>query len=223
VSPPRAPLTRERILRAAIDVADRHGLAALTMRRLGATLGVEAMALYKHVDGKDAILDGIVELIVGEIEVPDDRDWRSAMRRRATSARAVLGRHPWAIGLLETRSATGPAALRYLDRTLGSLRAAGFPIEDAGHAFWLLDSFVYGHVLQEANARFRSSQDMARSDAWEALAPEAYPNLAEIVHDASRSEYTIDREFAFGLELILDALARRLEEHGRSGAAGMLR
>ena len=149
---PRPPLTRERVFQAAVDLADRDGLGALTMRRLGAELGVEAMSLYKHVANKEEILDGIVEVVVGEIETPrEGADWKEAMRRRAISAREVLGRHSWAIGLLEARGSTGPKALRYLDAILGNLRSAGFSIENAVHAFWLLDSFVYGQVIQETS------------------------------------------------------------------------
>ena len=146
----RVPLSKERILQAAIDVADREGLQALTMRRLGAELGVEAMAVYKHVSGKDDILDGMVELVVSLIEAPGHgMDWRDAMRRRAMSARDVLTRHSWAIGLLDSRRSMGPNQLRYVDSILGSLRSAGFSIDDAAHAFSLLDSYVYGHVVQE--------------------------------------------------------------------------
>ncbi len=125
----RTPLTKARVLQAAVDLADREGLGALTMRRLGAELGVEAMSLYKHVANKEAILDGIVELVIGEIEVPTDgTDWKQAMRHRAVSARQVLSRHSWAIGLLEARGSTGPNALHYVDSILGNLRTAGFSI-----------------------------------------------------------------------------------------------
>ena len=120
------------------------------MRRLGAELGVEAMSLYKHVANKEEILDGVVELVVGEIAIPGEGShWKDAMRQRAISAREVLASHSWAIGLLETRGSMGPAAMRYLDAILGNLRSAGFTIENAVHAFWLLDSYVYGHVIQE--------------------------------------------------------------------------
>ena len=146
----RRPLTRERVLRAAVALADRHGVESLTMRRLGGKLGVEAMALYKHVANKDEILDGIAELVVGEIEIPAaGSEWRTAMRQRAVSARRVLKRHPWAIGLMESRGSSGPATLRYVDAVLGTLRGGGFSVEMATHAFWLLDSYVYGHVIQE--------------------------------------------------------------------------
>jgi AcrR family transcriptional regulator len=205
---PRPPLTRERVFQAAVDVADRDGLGALTMRRLGAELGVEAMSLYKHVTNKEEVLEGIIELVVGEIETPrEGADWREAMRRRAISARAVLGRHSWAIGLLEARGSKGPTALRYLDGILGNLRSAGFSIGNAVHAFWLLDSFVYGHVIQETSLPI-SSSDMTGSTGsiLEQVTMDEYPHLVEVAEHALRSGYSYDSEFEFGLDLILDAL-----------------
>ena len=218
-SSPRPPLSKDRVLHAAADLADRDGLGALTMRRLGAELGVEAMSLYKHVANKEEILDGIVELVIGEIEIPrDEADWKRAMRRRAISARQVLGRHAWAIGLLETRGAVGPAAMGYLDAILGNLRSAGFTIENAAHAFWLLDSYVYGHVVQEASVSVGTSGEMngsARPNLEEATMDE-YPHLVEVGQHAMRSGFSLDREFEFGLDLILDALDEHL---GRSREA----
>jgi AcrR family transcriptional regulator len=213
---PRPPLTRERILHAAVDLADREGVGALTMRRLGAELGVEAMSLYKHVANKEEILDGIVELVIGEIEVSrDEADWKRAMRRRAISARQVLSRHSWAIGLLEARGAMGPTAMRYLDTILGNLRSAGFSIENAAHAFWLLDSYVYGHVIQETSVSLSTSDEMtgsARPNLEEATTDE-FPHLLEIGEHAMSSGFSLESEFEFGLELILDALG---EHRGRS-------
>lgn len=208
---PRPPLTKERVLHAAVDLADRDGLGALTMRRLGAELGVEAMSLYKHVASKEEILDGIVELVVGEIEIPSEgADWKEAMRRRAISARAVLSRHSWAIGLLESHGARGPTALRYLDAILGNLRSAGFSVESAAHAFWLLDSYVYGHVIQETSLPFSSSQEMSESTGsfLQRITMDEYPHLVEVGERAQRSGYSLDDEFDFGLDLILDALDR---------------
>ena len=207
----RVPLTKERVLRAAVDVADREGVTALTMRRLGAELGVEAMSLYKHVSGKDEILDGIVELVVVEIEIPRQGiDWMEAMRRRATSAREVLGRHSWAIGLFESRDLIGPAALRYVDAILGNLRSAGFSIENAAHAFWLLDSYVYGHVIQETSMPLsvREETTARAASIIEQTPIEEFPHLVEIGEHALTSHFSLDNEFEFGLELILDALDR---------------
>ena len=180
------------------------------MRRLGAELGVEAMSLYKHVANKEDVLDGIIELVVGDIEIPmEGTDWREAMRRRAISAREVLGRHSWAIGLLEARGSKGPTALRYLDAILGNLRSAGFSMENAVHAFWLLDSFVYGHVIQETSMPI-TQKEMTESTGsiLEQVTVDDYPHLVEVGEQALRSEYSFDGEFEFGLDLILDALDR---------------
>ena len=207
----RAPLTRERILSAAVDLADQAGLDALTMRRLGSELGVEAMSLYKHIANKEDILDGIVELVIGEIEIPSEgADWREAMTRRATSARKVLGRHSWAVGLFESRNSTGSTVLRYVDSILGSLRSAGFSVSDAAHAFWLLDSYVYGHVVQENSMSLETRNEKTEAVATSAEPPtaEEYPHLAEAQEDALRTGYTFDGEFEFGLNLILDGLEK---------------
>jgi AcrR family transcriptional regulator len=195
-----------------VDLADRDGVGALTMRALGAELGVEAMSLYKHVANKDEILDGIVELIVGQIEIPRAHEpWKQAMRRRAESGRDALRRHSWAIGLLEARGSRGPAALRYTEAILGNLRSAGFSLDDAAHAFWLLDSYVYGHVIQETSlAPASPSEDRAeaRASAAEQVTLTDCPNLVELGERARRSGYSVDREFTYGLDLILDALER---------------
>ena len=141
----RTPLTREAVLRAAVSIADAQGLDALSMRALGAALGVQAMSLYKHVANKDAILDAIVDVVVGEIELPSRADpWKLGMRRRALSAHAVLLRHPWACGLMMSRMNVGPAMLRYVDTTLGCLQAGGFSLPLADHAWNAMDSFIYG-------------------------------------------------------------------------------
>ena len=187
------------------------------MRRLGAELGVEAMSLYKHVASKEEILDGILELVVGEIEIPPvGAEWKEAMRRRAISAREVLSRHSWAIGLLEARDSKGPTALRYLDAILGNLRSAGFSIENAAHAFWLLDSFVYGHVIQETRLPINTSEKVSESTGSnvEQITRDEYPHLVEIGEHALKSEYSVDTEFEFGLDLILDAL----DQSGTSAA-----
>lgn len=207
----RQPLTKERILRAAIDLADRQGLGALTMRRLGSELGVEAMSLYKHVANKDEILDGMVEAVFGEIKIPEDgADWREAMRQRATSAREILSRHSWAIVLFESRIFTGPSALRYIDSILGNLMSAGFSTENAGHTFWVLDCYVYGQVIQETSLPYASTEEMADTPAasLDQATMEEYPNLGAMYQHTPESGYSVDKEFEFGLELILDGLER---------------
>ncbi len=203
----RAPLSRDRVLQAAVALVDHEGLDALTMRKLGATLGVEAMSLYKHVRNKDAILDGIVDLVGAEIEVsPGDREtWQGLLRRRATASRVVFTRHPWAIGLLESRRVLGPNLLRSLDAALGGLQGAGFTIDAAAHALWLLDSFVYGHVIQETSRR--KAGEGATQEMLEQVRSSGYPHLADLGQHALTEGFTADAEFDIGLELILQALA----------------
>ena len=206
---PRPALNKARALQAAVALADRDGLGALTMRRLGAELGFEAMALYKHIADKEELLNGMVELVISEIEIPDEgADWKEAMRRRATSARKVLTRHSWAIGLLESGASTGPSTFRYLNAIIGNLRSAGFSLENAAHAFWLLDSYVYGQVIQESNLAFNTSEQMTETAAstLELVSPADFPHLVAMYEDALVADYSVDTEFEFGLELILSGL-----------------
>ena len=207
----RQPLTREKVLAGAIAVADEIGLEALTMRRLGRHLGVEAMSIYKHVADKDEILNGIIDRVIGEVELPaEGADWRVAMKGRALSARRVLVSHPWAIGMMESRATLGPAALTYVDAVIGSLRAGGFSNAMAAHAFLLLDSYIYGFVIQELSMSFGTAEETAEQAGatLETLPTDQYPHLADMAaeHFASPGfDYT--QEFEFGLELILDGLA----------------
>jgi AcrR family transcriptional regulator len=205
-------VTRDRVLRAAIALADRGGIESLTMRSLGQKLGVEAMALYNHVANKEEILDGIVDLVFGEIELPSNpAGWKAAMRRRAISARDALLRHPWAVGLMQSRAAPGPATLRHHDVVIGSLLAAGFSIEAAAHAYSVMDSYIYGFALQQLTLVYDSS-DLAGEAAQTFLSrfPSAdYPNLARmIIEHAMSPGYDYAQEFEFGLDLILDGLER---------------
>jgi AcrR family transcriptional regulator len=220
---PRIPLTRQRVLDAAIALADRDGVRSLSMRKLAQELGVEAMSLYHHVANKDAILDGIVDLVFGEIELPSGQaDWKVAMRRRAISAREALLRHPWATGLMESRTTPGPATLRHHDAVLGILRSAGFPIELTAHAYSVLDSYIYGFALQEASLPFHTPEEtaaLARSIMSEFPADE-YPHLAELtVEHVLQPGYDYGNEYLFGLELILDGLDRALRDAEPSRAA----
>ena len=209
-------LNREQVVQAGVALADAHGLDALTMRRLGEALGVEAMSLYNHVANKVDLLDGMVDLVFGEIGLPDPSDdWKPAMRQRAVSARSAVSRHPWATGLMESRAAPGPANLRHHDAVIGSLRAGGFPAALAAHAFSLLDSYVYGFCLQEAGLPFDATDDMeAMVEAILGDLPEAeYPHLWWLtVEHVLQPGYDYGDEFAFGLDLILDALATQLTE-----------
>ena len=209
---PRIPLTRERVLQAAIALCDEGGIESLSMRKLGQELGVEAMSLYNHVANKDDILDGIVDEVVSEIEVPPiGDDWKAALRQRANSARDVLSRHPWATGLIESRTNPGPATLRYYDSVIGSLREAGFSIEMAAHAFSALDSYIYGFALQEVSLPFETSEEASdvAEILLERLPADEYPHLTEMTTEhAMKPRYDYANEFGFGLELILDGLER---------------
>jgi AcrR family transcriptional regulator len=208
----RAPLTRERVLRAAVALADANGIGSLSMRKLGESLGVEAMSLYNHVANKDELLDGMVDEVFAEIDLPSDEgDWREAMRRRAVSARQAMARHPWAITLMESRTSPGPATLHHHDAVLGSLRGAGFSVVMAAHAFSVLDSYIYGFALQEASLPFESGEETAELAQMiiGQLQPDEYPHLTELTMEhVLQPGYDYGDEFDFGLELILDGLER---------------
>jgi AcrR family transcriptional regulator len=209
---PRVPLSRERVLRAAVALADDGGIESLSMRKLGEALGVEAMSLYNHVANKDDLLDGMIDLVFGEIDVPGAGSaWKAAMRERAVSARQAMSRHPWAIGLMESRTSPGPATLRHHNAVIGSLRAAGFSIEMAAHAFSLLDSYIYGFALQEASLPFETpdeTADLAQSILTQFPA-EQYPHLTELtVEHVLKPGYDYGNEFDFGLDLVLEGLER---------------
>jgi AcrR family transcriptional regulator len=207
---PRIPLNRERVLRAAVAFADESGIGPLSMRRLGEALGVEAMSLYNHVANKDELLDGMVDLVFGEIDLPPGgAGWKAAMRERAVSARQALARHRWAIGLMESRTSPGPATLRHHDTVIGSLRQAGFSIEMAAHAFSVLDSYIYGFALQEASLPFHTAEEAAEvaEMIMKRMPPDEYPHLTELaVEHVLQPGYDYGDEFEFGLDLILDGL-----------------
>jgi AcrR family transcriptional regulator len=208
----RAPLSRELVLRTALTIADRGGLESLSMRKLGQELGVEAMALYYHFANREEIVDGIVDLVFGEMDLPPDgEDWRRAMRQRAISLRDALLRHRWAIGLMESRHTPGPANLRHHDAVIGSLRAGGFDMAMAAHAYSLLDAYIYGFALTKMNLPFDATTDIAEM-AESMLAPfplGQYPNLADFITEhAMKPGYDFADEFEYGLDVILDGLER---------------
>ena len=207
------------MLNAALALADEDGLEGFSMRRLAQVLGVVPMALYKHVASKDELLDGMVDIVFGEIESPSiDDDWRSAMRRRAVSAREALKRHGWAIGLMETRN-PGPANLRNHNAVMGCLREAGFSFQTAIHAYSVQDAYIYGFALQEKTLGFQTPGDAGEAAQRRARANGAlgdYPYLAEIARELPGSGSDNAVEFAWGLDLILDGLDRRRRAGRRS-------
>ena len=209
---PRTPLSRERVLRAAVDAADERGIASLSMRKLGEALGVEAMSLYNHVANRGDLLDGMIDLVFSEIGLPSGgAGWKTAMRQRAVSARQILSRHRWAIGLMESRSSPGPATLRHHDAVIGSLREAGFPVALAAHAFSVLDSYIYGFALQEASLPFNTGEETAdlAQMIMARFTPDEYPHLTELTLDhVLQPGYDYGNEFEFGLDLILDGLEK---------------
>jgi AcrR family transcriptional regulator len=210
----RAPLTRERVLQAALALADDSGIESLTMRKLGEAVGVEAMSLYNHVARKADLLDGLIDLVFSEIELPRAADsWQTAMRKRAIAIRAVLSRHRWAIGLMESRTSPGPATLRHHDAVLGCLRNAGFPVELAAHAYSALDSYIYGFALQERGLPFDhpgETSELAQAMMAQFPAGE-YPHLAELtVEHVLQPGYDYSSEYEFGLDLIIDGLGRAM-------------
>jgi AcrR family transcriptional regulator len=211
---PRARLSRERVLRGALAVADAGGLGALTIRTLATELGVKPMSVYYHVANKDEILDGLVDIVFGEIELPQPgRDWRTELTRRADSAREVLGRHRWAIGLLESRTRPGPATLRHHDAVIATFRAAGFSPALTAHAYALIDSYVYGFALQEASLPFDGPESVGdvAGPIMELMQAGEYPHLVEMASSYYlRPGYDFGDEFRFGLDLIFDGLARSL-------------
>ena len=208
----RQPLTRERVLDTALRLADQGGLEALSMRKLGQALGVEAMALYYHFANKERVLDGIVDLVFGEIDVPAiGADWKAAMRERAISVRDALARHRWAIGLMESRTNPGPANLRHHDAVIGCLRAAGFDMAMAAHAYSALDAYIYGFALTKMNLPFESTTDIAEmaETMLEPFPLGEYPNLADFISEhAMKPGYDFGDEFEYGLDVILDGLDR---------------
>ncbi|MGY0071333.1 TetR/AcrR family transcriptional regulator [Streptomyces sp. QTS137] len=210
--PARETLTRRRVLLAAVELADAGGMETLSMRKLGEAVGVEAMSLYNHVANKEDLIDGMVDLVFGEVELPaPGADWRQAMRHRAISMRLALSRHRWAIGLMESRSTPGPATLRHHDAVLGCLRQGGFSLALTAHAVSVLDSYVYGFALQEKTLPFDSPEETAElaDSIMSGFGDGEYPYLTEMATaHVMRPGYSYGDEFEFGLDLILDGLQR---------------
>ena len=212
----RTPLSRERVLRAAVELADREGLESLTMRRLADELGAGAMSLYHYVPNKEELIDGMIGIVFEEIEPPGlDVDWKTALRRRASSTRAALRRHRWAVGLMEGRAHTEPASVVLHNAVLGCLREAGFSIAETVQAYSVQDAYIYGFALQEKALPFEDAEEsaaVADAQQLEALAAQ-FPYLAEVVAGhVAKVGYDFDEAFEYGLELILEGLERRRGE-----------
>ena len=210
--PIRTPLTRARVLDSAVTLADRIGIEAFTIRKLAAELDVTPMAIYHHLPNKEQILDGIVDEVFAEIDPPpSELDWLDALRVRCTSAREVLARHPWAPPLMESRTSPGPATLHHHDAVLGCLRRGGLPWNLTAHAYAILDSFVYGFALQEANLPLgdeAQSRDVTESVVGP-LSAEEFPHLVSFTEEhVLQPGYDFGHSFEFGLDLLLDGIAR---------------
>lgn len=203
-------LSKQRVVLEAIRLADREGVGGLSMRRLASTLGAGAMSLYHYVASKDELLDAMIDLVFDEIELPPEgADWQSAMRRRAVSAQQVLARHPWANGLMDSRTSPGPANLRHHEAVTACLRRAGFSPLMATHANWLLDSYVYGFALQAASLPFDTADELAEmaEDVYlPQLPPDEFPYLNQSAAALVDAGFDPAEEFIFGLDLVLAAL-----------------
>jgi AcrR family transcriptional regulator len=210
----RTPLNRERVLKKAIALADDGGVGELTMRKLAKALGVEAMSLYNHVAHKDDLLDGMIDLVFGEIDAPAvDGDWKDEIRKRAVSTREALRRHPWAVGEMEGRTNHGASSIHVHNAVLGCLRTAGFSLEMTVHAYSLLDAYIYGFALQQTDMSSETPEDFAAEAQRQMVEYESvladYPYLVEVVGGyVAKAGYDYDAEFLFGLNVILDALER---------------
>lgn len=205
-------LSRQRIIETAVTRADADGFDSCSIRKIAEELDTAPMSLYRHVANKEDLLDGMVDVVFGEMYPPAiGGDWKSELRERGTSARAVLLRHQWAIGLMETRMHPGPASAAHHNATMGCLREAGFPFREAVHAYNLLDSYTYGFALQEKTIPFETPEESAAM-ATVTVGEQGteYPYLAEVVVELGKRGYDYTEEFEFGLSFILDGLERFL-------------
>lgn len=210
---PRNTLTRDRLVAGAVALADAEGLAALTIRALAARLGVKPMAIYHHVANKEEILDAIVDAVYGEVYLPRvGGDWREELLRRSRSANEALGRHPWAVSLMETRVNPGPSNLANHEATLDVLLTAGFSLEATAHAYATLDAFVYGFALQEAALDSIGLHDSA-DQLLAGMNLAGFPRMAQFASQhVMREGYAFSDSFEVGLALVLDGLATLLDD-----------
>ena len=209
----RIPLSRDRVLQAALALADEVGIDSLSMRKLGDALGVKAMSLYKYVANKDEVFDGIVELVAAEFYVPETgADWKKEFHIRATTAHEVLLRHPWATTLIVSRANVGPNMLRYVDATLGCLRDAGFSYTLLDHAWNAVDSYVYGFTLQKLNFPFKEEEYAGAAKAYLPQIVDTYPYLAGLSRHVIDGHHSGIHSIEFGLKLVLDGLEKLRDE-----------
>lgn len=220
----KARLSRSRVLEGAVELADEIGIEALTIRKLATALDVKPMTIYHHVPSKEAIVDGMVELVFAEIDLPPtELDWKSAMRARCLSARTVLNRHPWAAPLMESRTAPGPANLGHHDAVLACLSRGGLSFQMMAHAYAVLDSFIFGFAFEEATLPTGDGGDFSdvAAEISATFDAEAYPNLvAFTAGHVMQPGYDFGRSFEFGLDLILDALERAAATETADTGAG---
>lgn len=210
----RVPLTRERVLRTAVALADEGGIESLSMRKLAQALDVVPMALYRHVANKDELLDGLVDVVIGEIDPPrSDTDWKTAMRERILSARRALLRHPWASKVMESRATPTPVALGYMDSMIGLLRTGGFSLDLTHHALHAMGSRMFGFTQELFNDTSDSDPEMD-AEMWGAMAG-TYPYIYEIFTTISHDDASVvgagcddQFEFEFALDLMLDGIDR---------------
>ena len=210
--PERRPqLTRQRVMTVAIELADRDGIDSISMRKLAQELGVEAMSLYTHVRNKDDLLDGMVDAVIGQIPISaDGAGWKASLRQMALAARSVILRHPWAARTIETRSAPGPAALRYINAVLGIFREGGFSIAQAHHGLHILGSRALGFTqdLFDDSGDLDPETAAMLADALGATHPYVVEMALAVTHSGALGACDDDAEFEFALDLILDGLAR---------------
>ena len=208
----RLPLSRERVLHAAIALADRGGIESLSMRKLGQELGVEAMSLYNHVANKDDIEDGIVEIVLEEIDVPSDgADWKAALRQTAISSHDVFVRHRWACSLMMRRPRVSPARMHWMESVLRTLREAGFSADMTHHAYHALDSHITGFTLWQVSMPFETKEELDELAVGflREIPADEYPYVIEHAHQhLEPASPDGASEFEFGLDLILDGLER---------------
>ncbi|OED44427.1 AcrR family transcriptional regulator [Chromatiales bacterium (ex Bugula neritina AB1)] len=210
--PARKSLTQAHIIEGAVKLADEIGVDALTIRKLATALTVKPMTIYHYVPNKESIIDGMVDKVFSEIDLPPAiSDWKSAIRKRSISARTVLGKHPWAVPLMESRRAPGPATLQHHDAVLGCLRNGGLSVEMTAHAYAMIDAFIYGFAIQEASLPATTGEEMSDmvDVIIETVPADKYPHLMELTTEhILQPGYDFGNEFEFGLNLILEGLDR---------------